>query len=362
MAVVIDKKVPTGVFHNPTKTYNGYTLFAPVRAPYVWLIDMNGTVVHKWEMPFPRGLYAELLPGGNVLYAGHNPEDKVADFIGCSGELVEVDWDGNVVWRYADGYMHDGFRRLRNGNTLVLKWVAVPNNIAEKVKGGWPGTGGDIMWGDSIQEINPAGKVVWEWIGYKHLDSGIDTICPNCPRNLWAEANSLDTLPNGDVLVSFEKANTIAIVDKATGSIKWRWGRGELCHQHDATNLDNGGILIFDNGWHCELQGVGVSRIVEVDPTSGEIQWAYSDDPSPDFFSSTMSSCQRLPNGNTLICEGVTGRIFEVTQKKQIAWEYISPFFYRTPKWGRSNAIYRAYRYGASYEGLERLGAELVRR
>ena len=44
-----------------------------------------------------------------------------------------------------------------------------------------------------------------------------------------------------------------------------------------------------------------------------------------DFFSHILSSAQRLPNGNTLICEGINGRLFEITSSKAVVWEYINP-------------------------------------
>jgi hypothetical protein len=64
------------------------------------------------------------------------------------------------------------------------------------------------------------------------------------------------------------------------------------------------------------------------------------------FFSSYISGVQRLPNGNTLICEGLTGRIFEVTPGREIVWEYISPHFHPMQVFGVSNAVFRAFRYG----------------
>ncbi len=35
-----------------------------------------------------------------------------------------------------------------------------------------------------------------------------------------------------------------------------------------------------------------------------------------------ISGAQRLPNGNTQICVGESGKILEVTRDGQIAWEY----------------------------------------
>jgi hypothetical protein len=60
------------------------------------------------------------------------------------------------------------------------------------------------------------------------------------------------------------------------------------------------------------------------------------------FFSWYISGAQRLQNGNTLITEGATGRIFEVTYEGEIVWEFISPFKDVSPAFG--NDVYRAYR------------------
>ncbi len=57
---------------------------------------------------------------------------------------------------------------------------------------------------------------------------------------------------------------------------------------------------------------------------------------------------QRLPNGNTLICEGSFGRIFEVTMEREVVWEYVNPFFVAPPLPEGSppaNRVFRAYRY-----------------
>jgi hypothetical protein len=52
-----------------------------------------------------------------------------------------------------------------------------------------------------------------------------------------------------------------------------------------------------------------------------------SERPFWSFGSSFISSARRLPNGNTLIDEGMNGRLFQVTPKGEIVWEYINPYF-----------------------------------
>jgi hypothetical protein len=63
------------------------------------------------------------------------------------------------------------------------------------------------------------------------------------------------------------------------------------------------------------------------------------------FFSFMISGANRLPNGNTLITEGATGRLFEVTPERETVWEYVSPFVMGS-RFGASPAVFRAHRYG----------------
>jgi len=53
--------------------------------------------------------------------------------------------------------------------------------------------------------------------------------------------------------------------------------------------------------------------------------WSYSEPDQGSFFSMTMSGAQRLANGNTFICSGATGVLFEVTSEKETVWEYSTP-------------------------------------
>lgn len=336
------------------KTYEGYTLFAPMGPGYVWLIDMDGNFVQRWEMGHIPGEYGVLLPNGNLLFAGKVIPGPLNDIGGFGGVLLEADWDGNIVWKHEDLYQHHDFCRMDNGNTMVLRWVSVPDKIAAKIQGGIPGTERQgMIWADSFQEVTPTGEVVWEWLSYKHLDPAVDVICPLCPRSEWSHANACFVLPNGDILTTFRRTNTIAIIDKGTGDIKWRWGVGELAHPHDPTMLDNGNILVFDNGIHRNLAHPNYSRVLEINPATDKIEWEYKTNPRHHFYGSQVSGCQRLPNDNTLICEGTTGRIFEVTAEGELVWEFISPFYYDIEGYGRTNQIFRAYRYSLDYKGLQ---------
>ena len=347
-------------YYDSRKVCLGTTLFTPVDGTGVWLIDMEGRLVNYWEIGYKPGCYGELLPNGNLLYAGKVEGGPLADLEGAGGVLLEVDWNGKIVWEHRDPYLHHAFYRMNNGNTLVLRWAKVPNEIAVKVKGGMLGTEREgVMWGDIIQEITPQGRIAWEWVDHEHLDPLTSVICPICFRDTWTHANSIVELADGNILVNFMKTNTIAKIDKKTGKVSWGWGPHELAHPHSLSELDNGNILVFDNGLHADGgYGEAFSRTLEVNPSNNKMAWSYGIfmDPSGTFYSPTLSSCQRLPNGNTLICEGIKGRLFEVTSRGDLVWEYVNglPLHEASPIRSKYCPVYAAYRYEMDYSGLQR--------
>jgi hypothetical protein len=345
-------------YYSPTKTYNGFTLFTPTSSTKVRLIDMYGRFVHSWETPCQPGAHGQLLPNGNLLYAAKDDAAPFAlAFNGAGGFVVEYDWDGNEVWRYDDPYMHHDIQRLENGNTMTLRWVSVPDDIANKIDGGVPGTERKgVIWGEALREIDKEGNVVWEWIAHEHLDPKKYPICPLCARHEWLHVNALDVLPNGDVMISAHTQSRLLIIDRGTKKIKWEWGKDQLAHQHDATTLDNGNVLVFDNGLHRHNNLISCTRILEINKESNKIVWEYMETNPSMFYGGFISGAQRLPNGNTLVCEGPRGRFFEVTNQNEVVWEYVNPFFdinVGIPARGRHNMVFRAHRYGPDHPGLK---------
>lgn len=346
--------------HNPEKAYPGYTLFGGMGGRDVWLMNMEGEFVHRWKVPDLLGVHGRLLPNGHLLVGNRMPNSPVADMAASGGDLIELDWDGNVVWRYENLYInHHDFYRMENGNTLISVWIPIPESVAKQIKGGRPGSEREgIIWSDCLQEITPDGQVIWEWKAYEHMDLEKDTICPLCSRVTWSYINSIFVIAGGDILISIRVLNAIAIIDKTTGKIRWRWGAEEIGHQHNPTMLGNGNILLFDNGLHCQSKAINPSRsrVIEVNPQTEKIEWEYVDPDLMSFYSPICAGAQRLPNGNTLICEATKGRIFEVTPKKETVWECFSPFYfhYRPEFFGEyTNMVYRAHRYSPDYPGLK---------
>jgi hypothetical protein len=57
----------------------------------------------------------------------------------------------------------------------------------------------------------------------------------------------------------------------------------------------------------------------------GKAKWSYAAPEKRSFFSGLISGAQRLANGNTYICSGNQGILFEVTPEKEIVWMFKYP-------------------------------------
>jgi hypothetical protein len=331
------------VYRDASKSFGGYTLFSPVRGRHADLLDPEGRIVHQWRRP--EGVqHAKWLPNGRLLVHNLPPEsaEGLENIGGSAGSLFELDADSNVVWEYRDVYMHHDFERLENGNTLVVGWAKMPSDVSMRVQGGHVAADDpEWMWGDVVREIDAAGNEVREWRSWEHLSTDHHVKCPLESRKEWTHLNSIELTPDGDWLLSFRLTSTIVVVDGSTGDVRWRWGADVFSHQHHATWLDNGHILVFDNGCH-RRDRPAFSQVVEIDPETREVVWSYTSEPILAFYSFMISGCVRLPNGNTFITEGASGRLFEITPEGETVWEYVSPWMLPS-RFGPSPAVFRAY-------------------
>lgn len=158
--------------------------------------------------------------------------------------------------------------------------------------------------------------------------------------------NSIDVLETsipgvcvkGDLLLSVRHLDRLVVLDPAQKRVRWSWGETELEEQHHATLLENGNILLFDNGLRR-----GSSRVLEVDPRDKTIVWSYPGPDDPKFFTKQRGGVQRLSNGNTLITISEEARVIEVTAGGEIVWEFIHPD--RNKRTGRRRGLYRMTRY-----------------
>lgn len=355
---------PTGLTHHlPTLSTKGYTLFTPHGDTQTYLIDMQGRVVHRWQFIDIYPGYGRLLKNGNLLMTGSDvnlpdpPKDEptkapppfeqhITRLGGYHTTLVEVDWDGNEVWRYDNRAQHHDFYRFENGNTMVPEWVELPEEFHKGVKGGFkmPRERLPRLLGDDLVEVDKDGKEVRRIHTWQLLDPLKDPIYTTTRRWEWTHLNGIDVNEAGDIVFSARNADRVAIIDHESGELSWRFT--ETHGQHNPTFLENGNVQIFDNGHPAG------SRVIEVDPKTSEIVWTYRGRPSHQFYSGHISGASRLDSGNILVCEGTSGTLFEVNRAHQVVWEFINPFVNNNKRGEPTVSIYRAHRYGVDHPAL----------
>jgi len=326
---VNESEIGIVVKHNLELAFDGYNLYG------CNLMDMEGNIVHSWNLPIRASV---ILENGDIIIEPANKK-----FIG------KYDWDSNVIWE-KDVFIHHEIT-LSPDNTILIPSREMHEYNGRKI---------DF---DLIIELSQEGEEVSRWSTYENFDyikkfhepSELDQPIHSYNEDKeevydYYHLNSIQVLPETPIgkndkrfqeenwLLSFRNVNLVVILDKETKEIVWSWGLGELAGQHSPKMLDNGNILIYDNG----LYRRDYTRVIELDPIKKEIVWEYKANPPESFFSEREGYAQRLSNGNTLITDSKKGRVFEITKDGKIVWEWL---FSGTIEEGRGSPIYRMVRY-----------------
>jgi hypothetical protein len=357
-----------------------------------FLIDMDGTEVHRWPI---TGFPPKMLPGGSL--------------VGCQGvfpgsydcvEMQQRAWNGALEWSFREfvttpvnaarhhhdfqregngiGYYAPGQLALASGKTLVL--AMEDRELPELHQG--------TIRDDVIYEVDEAGleyRVLWR--GSEHFaEFGFDEAAladimtqPEEPLELlhgnsialvggnpWFSQGHAEFHPD-NIVYSSRRANFVAIISHQTGEVVWKIGPdfdrgpesvlGQFVGQHFAHIVPPGlpgagNMLVFDNGGgsgyggppedpHGYRYSRGYSRAIEFNPITFEVTWEYGENlGTAAYFTRFLGSAQRFPNGNTLLTIGTEGRVIEVTRANDIVWQYQ----YSAPGEGTLAWVYRAIR------------------
>lgn len=332
--------------HLPDKVQAGLTLYTSGHAQAAYLIDMQGREVHRWSLPFSAvwdktaavrkpqadgNIYIEkalLYPNGDLLAVYVAVGDTPWGY-----GLVKMDRDSRVIWKYLqhahhdvdvgpDGRVYALINEVEMGRIEGYPQIRPPR-IDDYVAVLSPA-------GQELKRVNllramarsPYARLLSTVPWYTTRDNG-DYLHTNTVTILdGRRAAKLPAAGPGRVLLSFREINTIAILDVEGEEIVWAT-RGPWLRQHDPNLLENGNMLLFDNQGH--VGPGGVTRLIEFDPGTRQVVWAYAGSANERFESEVRSSLERLANGNTLITESDGGRLFEITASGEVVWSYLNP-------------------------------------
>ena len=294
---------PLVVEHDPAAVAPGLNLVLSGHAAEAALLDGKGRTLHRWRQPLRR-LWPELAsdPGMAKLEYWRRAwlfpnGDLLAIYEGLG--IVKLDARSNVLWSRRGGFHHD-LQVLADGRIWVLDRERREGRLE-----------------DFVTVLDPRGRVVRRISLLRAFErSRFASLLGRMEKTGDVfHTNTLEVLDTGNVLLSVLKLDALAVLDPGGEEIVWA-ATGSWRRQHQPTRLDDGGILLFDN---LGL-GNGRSRVIEIDPRTLAIRWQHGG-----FYSKTLGSCQRLPNGNTLITESENGRALEVTRDGRVVWELNNP-------------------------------------
>lgn len=398
-----------------------------------YLIDHQGRLVHQWPLG-ERLQPVKLLPNGNLLAGRDGAAEIAPDGSVVweyaheeqHHDLLKLP-NGNVLLLARETLTQEEAIAAGADPELVGEQGLLGVRVIEVRPTG--ASGGEIVWEWSVfdhlvQDFDPAkpnyGVVAErpELVDVNFTLAESVAVAREAPRETWTHANSLDYNAELDqIMISVRHFSEVWIIDHSAttdeaaghtggaagkgGDLLYRWGNPRahragtaddqrLFWQHDAHWIPDGlsgagNMLVFNNGNEFLRDGRRFYSTVDeivlpsedgyraasgADFAPSDTAWIYADDPPRALYSPNLSSAQRLPNGNTLICNGNFGIIFEVTPDGRKAWEYVNPVTDMGPlRQGEtppivqtrrrverlSNQLHRAYRYAPDYPGLRGL-------
>jgi Arylsulfotransferase (ASST) len=293
---------------------------------------------------------------------------------------------GEVVWEWHlwDHLVQDHDATKANYGDVVAHPELVDINFVENPMGPGPGPGGGKGPGPGPQvkvakaagpppdaKSDPVKKAEAEklksigYVGSPQARS--QRVNPD-----WTHVNSVDYNPALDqIMISVHEFSEIWIIDHSTttaqaaghsggragkgGDLLYRWGNPHvyragtkadqtLFAQHNAQWIPpgipgEGHMLVFNNGGHRpDGSYTSVDEVVLPVDSQGQYAhqpgaaygpkqaiWSYSAPKKSDFYAFFISGTHRLPNGDTMICSGPNGTLFEVTPEKEMVWKYVNP-------------------------------------
>jgi hypothetical protein len=342
----------------------------------VELFDWDGNLL--WEYTYSSSTVAQHhdvfpMPNGNILMlavttmtqaeaiqAGRNPADLTQGKL-YNEQILELEPvgtnDANIVWEW------------NVKDHLIQDFDPTKDNF------------GVVEDNPQLLDINFLGSSAGNanWLHYNSIqyDERLDQIVIS--SRLLSEIYIID-----HSTTTAEAATNSGGIRGKEGDFLYRWGNPQaykrgtandqtLFGQHYPHFIPDGledarKLILFNNGFG---RAPSVSQIDVITPpedsegiysyTQGTAygptipDYTYKAAVETDFYSRILSSAQRLPNGNTLICDGDDGYFFEITPDEQIVWEYINPV---TPtgilsqgddSTASPNLTFRVLRYAADY-------------
>lgn len=341
-----DQKGVTVTVNDPSRAFNGYTVYTNGGDSSAYLINMQGQQVYRWHMPYsklwktnPVGRKAQpdsliyfrkaiVYPNGDLLAIYEAAGDTPWGY-----GMVELDKHSNVIWKYHGATHHDMYL-APDGRIFALSqhYRDQPQKGFPTLKTPWLDDSVVVLNGKTGAVENKVSIFDAFWHSrFKSLLGADPSFAMEDPLH----TNSIQYLGpklgktfapaqgNGDqVLLSVRHPGTAILLDLKTDKVSWAL-KGSWLGQHSMRALPNGDFTIFDN--YGNFKDHNMSRLLEVNPVTDAITWQYAGSKEQPFSNLLRGTLYTLPNGDRLATETDGGRILEVAPNGDIVWQFINP-------------------------------------
>ncbi len=298
----------------------GYIFAAPYSGPGPagpMIFDEAGNLV--WFDPLRNGASANL----QVQLEGHTPlltwwQGRITTQGFGQGEEMIYDSSYRQVGRVHAGNglkadLHD-FHITPQGTALLTVFNPIDCNLSAL-----GGPAGAAVTDTIMQEIDLAtGLVRREWHSLDHVRLADSYSTATHSSEAWPydyfHLNSFQQLANGRTLISARNTSALYELDTTTGQVlariggrhsDYKLGAGaSTAYQHDASEMANGTISIFDNGAVPKVHPQSRGIVIALDAThKTDAVLAQYEHPGP-ISSASQGAFQTLANGDALISWG----------------------------------------------------------
>ncbi|MBU0732073.1 aryl-sulfate sulfotransferase [Patescibacteria group bacterium] len=292
---------------------------------YAVIWDMDGDPVWYYELGFSDGRGDQEV---SLAYEGGEPRILIGGGVPSGTSVLEVALDGSITWEgpvQADYIgvkddMHHCFHQTTNGTYIYLLHQFDGSGYSD------------------IREIDRDQNLIWKWSLFQDTE-----------WDFLDYGNYTDVDYGNDVVYYNENiSHNFYKVDRTSREVVWQLGPGgdfEIIppeaepwteFTHAAKVLENGHVLIYDNG-----KANPGSRVYEWEldesAMTAKVVWEFDGGETP-FYNTAWGDADRLENGNTLITAGyqdqATGyqsRIIEAAPDGTIVWQLsvqeVDPFY-----------------------------------
>ena len=273
---------------------------------YLVFRDEVGATVWYYDAMVTPGPIVQLPPSGNFLYLDHS-----------GWGMTEITPLGEIVTRIerggATGFPHHDVTVLDDSRVIYPSWAEV---VIDDSANGGPAEA--TFKADTLRVWDRASgsfDQVWDSTEAWDIRDPAQRVNPDGDVTNWTHLNSVSIGPRGNVVLSFRARNQVVSLSPDLREIEWQLNGPDSDYefpdpndrfyaQHTAAQLDNGNVLVFDNGLRRpDAEGGAYSRALELrlDEAAGTAVKVWEYRPTPDIYSAALSSAYRLSNGNTLV-------------------------------------------------------------